>query len=144
MEFHFMRHSLQGREINRIIIYSTKYLVSDWPIDECINRLLSATEVLAELLCADGTRAAPQTLENLVTRWPKKVWLSLDCPYIGTLHVRELLLYRFIFMKSNRVIFIWKVLHEASFWNRHKRARKWHIDSCQNKVWLVSGESIFI
>jgi len=36
-----------------------------------------------ELLRAEGAQAVPQTLENLVTHRSKKLWLSLECPYLN-------------------------------------------------------------
>ena len=36
--------------------------------------------IIAELLHAEGARAEPHTLENLVTHRSQKFWLSRDCP----------------------------------------------------------------
>ena len=39
---------------------------------------------MAELLRAEGARAEPHTLENLVTHRSEKFCLSRDCPYVRT------------------------------------------------------------
>ena len=38
--------------------------------------------LIAELLRAEGARAEPHTLKNLVTHRSEKFWLSRDCPYV--------------------------------------------------------------
>ena len=38
--------------------------------------------LIAELRRAEGARAEPHTLENLVTHRSQKCWLSRDCPYV--------------------------------------------------------------
>ena len=38
--------------------------------------------IIAEILRAQGARAEPHTLENLVTHLSEKFWLSRDCPYV--------------------------------------------------------------
>ena len=40
--------------------------------------------IVAELERAEGARAEPHTLENLVTHRSQKFWLSRDCPYVLT------------------------------------------------------------
>jgi len=40
--------------------------------------------VIEELLRAEGVRAEPHTLENLITHRSEKFWLSRDCPYVRT------------------------------------------------------------
>ena len=48
-----------------------------------INRDYHNTEhLIAELLCAEGARAEPHTLENLVIHRCQKFWLLGDCPYV--------------------------------------------------------------
>ena len=42
-----------------------------------------SSKFLAELLCPEGMRAEPHTLENLVIHQSQKFWLSCDCPYVG-------------------------------------------------------------
>ena len=38
--------------------------------------------LIAKPLRADGARAEPHTLENLVTHGAEKTWLSRDCPCV--------------------------------------------------------------
>ena len=48
-----------------------------------VNRDYHNTEqLIAELLRAEGARAEPNTLENLVIHRSQKFWLSRDCPYV--------------------------------------------------------------
>lgn len=42
-----------------------------------------------KLLCTENTQAEHHTLENLVTHWSKKFWLSCDCPFLHPPDVHE-------------------------------------------------------
>jgi len=63
-----MRHFLQDREIDKIIIHSTKYLAFDLLFDECIDKLKSAAEVM-QGSCASMARVKKRHSASELSKW---------------------------------------------------------------------------